>query len=336
MFFKPFIIAEIGLNHNGRLDIAQKCITQAAKAGVDAVKFQNFKTEDFINDKKITHEYKYKKKLIKKSLFQICKEAEYKESWTNSLIKLSKKKGLYFISTPTSEAGIDHLKKFNIKFIKNGSDYLTHIELIKYMAQKNFQIILSTGMGNEVDIYTAIQIIKKYSRKKPIILHCVSQYPADDKNLNLKRINSIRKKFKCITGFSDHTFGYDAAVQSVSHGSLVFEKHFTINKNLKGPDHHFSLNPKEMAVYVEKIHEAFSRLGSAEIKPSKVELKFKNKVRIGIMVKNRKFVGEKLKKSDILYQKNCPGILPKDLKKYLGKKIKKNINKGSALKKVYF
>ena len=160
MFKKPFIIAEIGLNHNGKLDLAKKSIIAAARSGVDAVKFQNFKTEDFINDKKITHEYKFKGKIIKQSLFHICKNSEYKNTWTSSLVSLCKKLKIEFLSTPTSFEGVDHLKKFKLKYIKNGSDYITNIELIKYMAKKKFKIILSTGMSYEKDIDVAVKTIK--------------------------------------------------------------------------------------------------------------------------------------------------------------------------------
>jgi len=336
MFRKPFIIAEIGLNHNGNFDIAKRSVLEAAKAGVSAVKFQNFKTEDFIKDKKITHIYKFKNKLIKTSLFKLCKETEYKNNWTNSLVKICKSKKIEFISTPTSMSGVDHLKKFNLKYIKNGSDYITNIELIKYMALKNFHIILSTGMSDENDVKYAYKTVVKNSKKKPIILHCVSQYPTENNEVNLNRINGLAKKFKTICGFSDHTLGYEAAVQSISHGSVVFEKHFTLDKKLRGPDHFFSLDPNEMKNYVEKIKEGFLRLGSQKIKPANVEKKFMNKVRLGVMINKNLLKNQKFKKEDFIYQKNCDGILPRDISKYIGKRILKNVKKGSVLRKNLF
>ncbi len=332
----PFIIAEIGLNHNGNFNLAKKSIIEAAKAGVSAVKFQNFKTEDFIKDKKITHEYKYKGKLIKTSLYKICKENEYKNEWTETLIKLCKKNNVQFISTPTSIQGVDHLKKFKLKYIKNGSDYITNTDLIGYMAKNKFKIILSTGMADFMDVASAFRTIKQYSKIEPILLHCVSQYPTDNNQVNLKRINSLRNKFKTVCGFSDHTDSYEAAVQAISHGSMVFEKHFTLDKKLKGPDHFFSFNPKEMTNYVNKINEGFHRLGSGEIKPASVELKFKNKVRLGVMIRHDLKKNQIFTQNDYIYQKNCNGILPRDLKKYIGKKVNRNIKKGSILRKIFF
>ncbi|MAV65092.1 MAG: N-acetylneuraminate synthase [Candidatus Marinimicrobia bacterium] len=332
----PFIIAEIGLNHNGNFNIAKKSVLEAAKAGVSAVKFQNFTTEDFINDKKITHEYKYRGRLIKTSLYKLCKENEYKNEWTATLIKICKQNKIQFISTPTSRQGVDHLKKFNLKYIKNGSDYITNTDLIGYMAKKQFKIILSTGMADFSDVEFAVKTVKQYSKIKPILLHCVSQYPTDNNQVNLRRINTLREKFKTICGFSDHTDSYEAAVQSISHGSMVFEKHFTLDKKLKGPDHFFSLNPKEIKNYVIKINEGFHRLGSEEIKPARVELKFKYKVRLGVMIRHDLKKNQIFTQNDYIYQKNCNGILPRDLKKYIGKKVNRNIKRGSILRKIYF
>ena len=336
MIKKPFIIAEIGLNHNGSFELAKKSEEAAAEVGVSAVKFQNFITEDFVQDKKITHEYKFKNRVVKQSLYQICKNAEYKEEWTEKLVKICKKKKIEFISTPTSFSGVDHLKKHKLKFIKNGSDFLPHLELIKYMAIKNFQIILSTGMAELADITAAVNIIKKNSKKDPIILHCVSQYPTENRYVNLKRISSIKKEFKTICGFSDHTEGFEAAIQALSYGSLIFEKHFTLNKKLKGPDHFFSLNPAEMKNYVKKIKEGFIRLGSEKIEPALIEKKFRNKVRLGLMFNKDLIKGQKLTYKDYVLQKNCPGILPREVKNYIGKKVIKGVKKGTVIKKNIF
>ena len=332
----PYIIAEIGLNHNGKFSIAKESIIKAAKCGVDAVKFQNFITEDFIKNKNLTHTYYVGKKKITKSLYEICKKSEYKNEWTKKLINLCKKKNIDFLSTPTSKKGVDHLKKNNLKVIKNGSDYLVHLELIEYMAKKNFQIILSTGMADKRDIDEALKVIKKNSTIKPILLHCVSQYPTENKYLNLGRIKSLKKKYKLKIGFSDHSIGPQAACQAVALGAVVFEKHFTVDKNLNGPDHSFSCNPKEMKIYVDSIKESMVRMGSDEIKPSKIEKEFKDEVRLGCVLNISVKKNEKLKKEYVIYQKNSKGMLPVDIKKYLNKKLRFNLNKGSVLKKNYF
>ncbi|WP_435114213.1 N-acetylneuraminate synthase family protein [Candidatus Pelagibacter bacterium nBUS_36] len=332
----PYIIAEIGLNHNGKFSIAKESIIKAAECGVDAVKFQNFITEDFIKNKNLTHTYYVGKKKITKSLYDICKKSEYRNEWTKKLINLCKKKNIDFLSTPTSTQGIDHLKKHNLKVIKNGSDYLVHLDLIEYMAKKKFQIILSTGMADKRDIDEALRVIKKNSTIKPILLHCVSQYPTENKYLNLRRITSLKKKYKLKIGFSDHSIGPQAACQAVALGAKVFEKHFTINKNLNGPDHSFSCNPEEMKIYVDSIKESILRMGSEEIKPSKIEKKFKDEVRLGCVININLKKNEKIKKEHVIYQKNSKGLLPSDLRKYLNKKLKLDLTRGSVLKKNYF
>ena len=275
-------------------------------------------------------------KKITVSLYDICKNAEYQNNWTKRLIKICKLKKIDFLSTPTSKYGVDHLITNKIKLVKNGSDYLVNIDLIEYMAKKKLKIILSTGMASKKDIDIAIKVIKKKTKIKPILLHCVSQYPTENRFLNLNRIKTLKNTYKLTVGFSDHSIGHEAACQAVSLGAEVFEKHFTTNKNLPGPDHSFSCDPDEMAAYVKNIKESFLRLGSEKIKPSIIEKSFRDNVRLGCVVNVQIKKGQRLKKNHVIFQKNSPGILPYEIKNYLNKKIKINLNKNSILKKKYF
>ena len=184
-----FIIAEVGLNHNGDYQLAKETVISAAKAGADAVKFQNFVTEDFLSDKSILHTYKDGDAEVIEPLFDICKRSEFKVEWLPDLIKLCGELGVVFLSTPTSESGVDDLISNGVKYIKNGSDYLSHIPLLKYMASTGATVIISTGMAYQDEIDDAVNAILSIQSNKSrlVILHCTSSYPTSPENVNLKK-----------------------------------------------------------------------------------------------------------------------------------------------------
>ena len=241
------------------------------------------------------------------------------------------------MSTPTTEKGIDELAKLKTKYIKNGSDYLTNTKLIKYMAKKFKNLIISTGMAYEEDITLAINSIKSIKKKNRIILlHCTSMYPTTLENINLNRMISIKKKFKTEIGFSDHTFGWQAAVQAVTLGAKYIEKHITLSHNMSGPDHWFSLDIKELKEYVAKIREAEKSLGTPRIIPAKGELKYLKGQRLSCVANQRIIKGTKLKANMIDFKKPGTGIKPNKIEKYFGKRIRKNIKLNEVLKTNHF
>jgi len=334
---KVYIIAEVGINHNGSLRNCLSMIQKAAKCGVDAVKFQNWITEDFISDKKQMYKYKSKGKIVNEPFYNLCKRTELKKEWLKDLSSHCKKNGVDFMSTPTSKEGVNELKKLKVKYIKNGSDYLSNVELIKYMAKKFRNIILSTGMSYEEDIDIAIKTIKSQKKNNNIIiLHCTSLYPTNKKSTNLNRMLSIKKRFGTKIGFSDHTIGWEAAVQAVSMGARYLEKHITLNRNMAGPDQWFSLDPKELKIYVDKVRESEIALGSDKIQPAREEMQSVKEQRLSVVVNCTLKKGTRLKKHMIEFKKPGTGIKPYKIYRFIGKKIKKNLKINSVLKESHF
>ena len=329
------IIAEIGLNHNGDYELAKKSIIAAAKAGVDAVKFQNFLTEDFLSDRSILHTYKVGNKEIIEPLFDICKRSEFKVEWLSDLIDICNELGVIFISTPTSESGVNDLIANEVKYIKNGSDYLSHLPLLKYMASTDATIIISTGMAYQEEIDDAVNeiLLARPDKSKLIILHCTSSYPTSPENINLSKIKTLQERYQVSVGFSDHTEGWESAVQAVTLGAKVVEKHFTLNKKLPGPDHWFSSNPKEFQELVFQIRLAEKRMGFGELKPANSEMKDRKQWRLGLFWDQNMQAGDTIFKKDVAIRKPATNLLPKDLDSIIGQKIIRSCKKGEPVTK---
>jgi len=326
-----FIIAEVGLNHNGDYDLARKSVIAAAQAGATAVKFQTFKTEDFLFDRTITHTYQLDGKIITEPLFDLCKRAEFDMRWWSDLQDLASSLGIMLIGTPTSVQGVDDLINHGATILKNGSDYLTHLPLIRYMANTQALLVLSTGMADEKDIDDAVSVVQKVRGEPPILLHCTSSYPADVNNLNLNKITSLRQKYGAVVGFSDHSEGWIAAVQALALGAKVIEKHFTLDKSLPGPDHWFSSSPEEMEELVCQIRDAEKRMGCAALKPADSELAVRNEWRLGLVWNRDIKKGDVIKNEDVTIKKPAHGLLPKQLDDLIGLAVARDCCKGKSI-----
>ncbi len=323
-----YIVAEIGINHNGSLEIARKLIEEAAKTGCDAVKFQNYKTEDFVHDKSLTYTYKSQGKSVTEEQYKMFKRYEIDFNFLCKSKIICDKNNIELISTPTSKKGVDELVKIGCKKIKNGSDFLSNLSLIKYMKDSGLEVILSTGMAYKEQVDDAI---KCFSDKSNLtLLHCTSSYPTNDKNVNLNRMINLRDTYKVKVGFSDHTIGSLAAVASTILGAKFIEKHYTLDHNLPGPDHHFSITPKELRDYVRDIKKAKEIMGSKVIEPSKSEKETLINAQLSIFYL-KDLNNEILKNEDIFFSRPGDGISPNKLKNYIGKKLTKKVLKGDKL-----
>lgn len=324
-----FIIAEIGSNHDNSFSRAIKLIDEAILAGADAVKFQIFSAKNHYS--KYTPGFKY---LKKKNTYNLIKNLEIDRRWVKKLKAYCDKKKIIFFASPCDLEAIEILKNLNTKIYKVASFDITDLDLIKNIAKTQKPIILSTGMCDEIDIKDAINVCKKQNNKKIILLQCTSLYPAPKRIANLNSIQEMKKKFKLITGYSDHTIDNDAALISVCLGSKVLEKHFTLSKKLKGPDHQFASEPIEFKNMVSKIRLYEKMMGDG-IKngPNKLELEMYKKGRRSIHVKRNIKKGEIIKIKDIIFKRPGFGLKPKEIKKILGKKIKKSISKDKWITK---
>lgn len=327
------IIAEIGLNHNGDYQLAYDSVLAAAEAGASAVKFQNFVTEDFLTDKSILHTYKNGDTEITEPLYDICKRSEFKSEWIKPIKQLCDELDIIFTSTPTSEQGVDDLVLNGIKIIKNGSDYLTHIPLLKYMASKGETIIISTGMAYQEDIDNAVNAVQDFLSPggQLIILHCTSSYPTTPINVNLCKMGVLKERYNVTVGFSDHTEGWIAAVQAVTLGAKIIEKHFTLDKSLPGPDHWFSSNPEEFLELVNQVRFAEVRMGFGDLKPAESEMDVREEWRLGLVWDRELTRGDFVARNDIAVRKPSNGFLPKDIDIIIGKKLSRNCVKGESV-----
>lgn len=307
---KVFIIAEAGINHNGKIKLAKKLIDIASKAKADAVKFQLFNTDYFI----------HKKKLPK--IYRIFKKLEFSEKTWKNIIYYAKKKKIKIFFSIFDIPSLKILQKLNIKIIKIPSGEINNIDLLKMINKKKYKVILSTGMATINEIKLSLKILKNCEIS---VLHCVSEYPAQLEKLNLNFITKLKKLYNCPIGFSDHTNEINASSIAVAKGARIVEKHFTYNKNQKFGDHKMSLGPKELINFVKNIRNTEMMMGTEKKIVYKNELILSKIARKGAYIKLNINKGEILKKQNIILlrpenQKNLFSF-----KKFIGKKAKKNI-----------
>lgn len=326
-----FIAAEIGLNHNGDMDLARKTIKAAADAGACGVKFQNYKTEDFLTDDELTWEYENNGKLIKETQREMFKRCELSDEDVAALKDYCDKCGVIFHSTPTSRAGVDLLANLNSQVVKNGSDFLTNSPLLKAMAKAGMPVVIATGMADKAEIEDAINAIQETGSNDYIVLHCTSSYPTKVEDINLRRMLAIESEFNCLVGLSDHSEGLLAAVAATALGAVWIEKHFTLDKSLPGPDHRFSSDPKEFAELVDAVRSVEKAMGNPNIKPSDSESEARTGYRLSCAAARSMKRGHVISEKDIIFRRPATGIPPSKLGTILGKRANRDIKKAEIL-----
>ena len=331
-----FIIAEAGVNHNGDLKKAFRLIDIAKISGADAVKFQTFNTEESTIKNLKKANYQLKTKNDKETQYQMLEKLELSYESHLKIKNYCKKKKIIFFSTPSDLESLKLLKRLNIGCYKISSVDINNFDLISAISKTNKPMIISTGMSNIDDIIATKKKLVKLKFRKVVFLHCISSYPTEDIDLNLNSIKFLRKKINSIVGLSDHTLGSNGAMLAVACGAKVIEKHITINKNLKGPDHKISMDPKEFQLFVKNVRKTEVILGNHNKKINKVELNTLNSTKkVFVSTKNLK-VGTYLNKSMLKLKSAGKGVNYQDIKFYLGKKIKLEIKKNSLINKKFF
>ena len=329
---KVYIIAEIGINHCGKINIAKKLIDIAKNCEADAVKFQTYLTEKLV--KKDEELMPYQKKNIKKKIsqFKMLKKNELSKKDHINLIKYCKLKKIDFISTPYDIESAKLLISLKIKKIKIASTDITNIQLIRYLLKKNKKIILSSGATDIKDLELLFKLIKKkYTLKNISLLHCISYYPAPIDCLNLRVIKNLENKFKIKIGFSDHSLSTTAGAFAVAMGAKIIEKHITINRKYFGPDHRASLIPKEFKEYVKNIRDVEKSFGDGIKKVEKIEKKTKKGMQKSLVAEKDFIIGEKINYKYISSMRPSKGISPLDIDKIINKKIKRSKKKGDII-----
>lgn len=325
-----FIIAEAGVNHNGDIEIAKKLIDAAKKAGADAVKFQTYKSENVTS--KYVEMANYQKKNIGKEERQLEMIKKFELPYENfiELKEYCDRKQIMFLSTPHSYDAIDFLENL-VPAYKIGSGDLTNLPFLEKIAEKGKPIILSTGMANLGEIEEAVETIKNNGNDRIILLHCISSYPTKVEDANLKAIQTLKQAFKLPVGFSDHTVSVVIPAVAVAMGACVIEKHFTLDKNMPGPDHKASLEPNELKEMIENIREVEKAMGDGIKKPTPEEEEIKKVVRKSIVAKVNIPKGSIIARDMLEIKRPANGIPPKYIEEIVGKKAKIDIEEDEVI-----
>lgn len=329
---KPVVIAaEVGINHNGDPALALECIDAAADCGADAVKFQNYHTEDFVTDRKLTYSYSSNGQIVTEPQYEMFKRCELTPGILAKLKERADKRGLLFHSTPTSESGIDILARLGVRVLKNGSDYLTNLPLIQAMGRTTLPTVLSTGMATLAEIDDAVRAFRETGNTSLLLLHCTSAYPTPASDVNLRKIPALAAAFDCPVGFSDHTDGVTAAVGAVALGACWIEKHFTLCKSAPGPDHHFSCDPIELAALVHAIRFTEKALGSSRIAPAASEQAGRRDFRLSCVAARPLPPGHRIGEGDLEYRRPGTGIAPNQRQLLVGRALRHQVDAGELL-----
>ena len=320
---RTIIIAEAGVNHNGDINNAFKLVDVASDAGVDYVKFQTFKAEKLVSKEAIKAEYQIENtKNSNESQFQMLKKLELSPEQHEQLIDYCKQKNIRFFSTAFDLDSLRYLKDLGLEIVKIPSGEITNYPYLRIAAQLFKKVILSTGMCTIDDIKGALQVFLSFgvSLENITILHCNTEYPTPYGDVNLKAMLSIGEQFHTKIGYSDHTLGIEVPIAAVALGATVIEKHFTIDKNMEGPDHRASLEPNELKLMVSAIRNVEKALTGSGIKePSNSEMKNIFIARKSIVASKSISKGEVLTEENITTKRPGNGINPMSWNEVIGK-----------------
>ncbi|MBU1199381.1 MAG: N-acetylneuraminate synthase family protein [Nanoarchaeota archaeon] len=318
-----FIIAEIGCNHDGKLEQAKKMIDMAVEAKCDAAKFQSFSANKLFNE----HYDGYKEGWI-----EMLKSLEVSKEWHKILSDYCKGKKIIFMSSICDEEKVDWLDDVDVPVFKVPSYELTHLPLLKYAAKKKKPFILSTGIAVEKEIQETLDFLKEQGIDEVAIMHCVSAYPGNIDDLNLKTIPFYKEKFGIPVGLSDHHTWIYSGVVAVALGANLVERHITLDKKLPGPDHHFAMDPKELKEWVQEIRNTEKAMGKIKREPAKGE-KQETKWRRSLWAKEDIAKGTTLSEKNIMIVRPSPkgSLVPKEIYNVTGKKAFENIKKGENI-----
>ncbi len=304
-----YIIAEAGVNHNGRLDLALQLCDAAKEAGADAVKFQTWKTEKIITKSANLATYQQENISNKsQSQFEMLKALELSYDDFIIIQQHCRKIGIEFLSTPDEECSLSFLSTLNLPFIKLGSGEVTNIPYLRLVGSLHKNVILSTGMTYLSDVDIAYRTLIDAGASSVSLLHCTTNYPCPVNEVNLRAMQTLKTAFKCKVGYSDHTMGIEVPIAAVAMGAEIIEKHFTLNQNMDGPDHKASLNPIELKEMVKAIRNIETALGNGIKSPNKSELEISKVVLKRIVASRPIHKGEYLTEKNLTVKRASEGI----------------------------
>lgn len=326
-FGKTYVIAEIGANHNGDMDLAKKMIDSAKECGADCVKFQSW-TKDSIFSKKVYEDNYFLRDDYRKrsdyTLEGIVDKYHIDEEKHIELKRYCDARDIEFASTPFSEREVDMLVDLEVPFIKIASMDLNNVPFLEYVAKKNKPVVLSTGLCPLSDVALAIEILETNGCEDIVLLHCVSIYPPSDEQVNLNNIDMLRQCFSLKTGYSDHTIGTIAPVMSLTKGVCIIEKHFTIDKSMEGWDHKISADPNELTLICMAAKTGYKMLGTFK-KVVSEDKERRSAFQRSIVASRKIYKGSKINREDIDFKRPGTGIQPKFYNFVVGRIAKRDI-----------
>ena len=331
---RTIIIAEAGVNHNGSMKLAKQLIDAASLAGVDYVKFQTFNAENLVTKSAKKAEYQQKNMVdADNSQYQMLKKLELSKEQHYELIDYCKKRGVKFFSTAFDLDSVEFLSTLRLGLWKIPSGEITNYPYLKRIAQENQPVILSTGMSTIEDIKAAVNVLVKYgtSKQQITVLHCNTQYPTPMQDVNLLAMKTIAREIGIKVGYSDHTSGIEIPIAAVSLGATVIEKHFTLDRNMEGPDHKASLEPAELTAMVTAIRNVEKALGSFEKTVSASESENKSVARKSIVASRFIAKGEILTEENLTVKRPGNGISPMKWNDVIGKVAVRDFNEDELI-----
>lgn len=326
-----FIIAEVGVNHNGDVNLAKKLIDAAKEAEADAVKFQTFKAEEVVSKSAEKALYQKETTGAAESQLEMIKKVELMEKDFAELFVYAQEKEIIFLSSPFDKGSVDLLNEMGVPAFKVGSGEITNFPLLKHIARKEKPIILSTGMSTLGEIEEALEVIRKEGAEEIILLHCVSCYPARVEDMNLRAIETLSYAFRLPVGLSDHSIGITIPIAAVALGACVIEKHFTLDKSLPGPDHRASLEPDELKQMIKAIRDVEKAMGSGIKIPTAEEEENKRVARRSLVAKVDIPKGAVITEEMLDFKRPGEGIDFTHINMIVGRKVKEDIKRDELI-----
>lgn len=315
-----FIIAEAGVNHNGSLELAKKLVDVAVDAGADAVKFQTFKADQLVSKSAQKAEYQKQATAAEESQYEMIKKLELDENVHREIIGYCNEKKIMFLSTPFDHSSIELLNNFEMPIFKIPSGEITNLPYLQHIGRLGKEVILSTGMADLGEIEDTLDVLVQSGvpKEKITVLHATTEYPCPIDEVNLRAMQTIRAAFGVKVGYSDHTEGIEVPIAAVAMGACVIEKHFTLDRAMKGPDHKASLEPAELKAMVQAIRCVEQALGDGIKKPSKSEVKNISVARKSIVALRPIKKGEIFCEENLAIKRPGNGISPMQWNEVIG------------------
>jgi N,N'-diacetyllegionaminate synthase len=330
-FSHPFVIAEAGVNHNGELPLALALVDAAAAAGCDAIKFQTWITDKvYSRGRSVKPDYQVSTETAAHSEYDLIRRLELSLDSFRTIKQRCERRGILFFSTPDEMESARYLVQLGVPFIKTASQDVTNLPFLRQIARLGIPVIYSTGACTLPELTAGAKVILSENAELSI-LHCVSAYPAPLEQMNLKMIPVLQSMFDVPVGLSDHTVGSEAAHAALALGSIIFEKHLTLDRSMSGPDHKASLEPAGMKAYVDSLHALWAAMGDGQKKIMPCEENVRFAFRRYIVAQRDLRAGEVLTEDDVCFKKVGGGLEPDKLTMLVGRRLTINLDADTPL-----